>query len=133
RIAGQSSYRRQAGSGAAGELSALLRAVLCGQAGLDAMGIGVRRVLAGHPLGAASPEHHREVVNADRTPHVEINMKTLVSLIAALQLAAFTVRAQEQMPMHDHLAMLKAYLAAHSSHGPVIPQPDTVQPTAVKT
>ena len=56
-------------------------------------------------------------------------MKAIVSLVVSLQLAAFSASAQE----HDHLAMLKAYLAAHSSHGPVIPQPETVNPTAAKT
>ena len=56
-------------------------------------------------------------------------MKAIVSLVVSLQLAAFSASAQE----HDHLAMLKAYLAAHSSHGPVIPQPEVVNPTAAKT
>src|SRR5207244_7324427 len=56
-------------------------------------------------------------------------MKAIVSLVVSLQIAAFSASAQE----HDHLAMLKAYLQAHSSHGPVIPQPETIDPTAAKT
>src|SRR5437763_3554597 len=55
-------------------------------------------------------------------------MKAIVSLVVCLQLAAFAAPAQE----HDHAAMVKAYLAAHSSHGAVIPQPDAINPTAAK-
>src|SRR5947209_5275844 len=57
-------------------------------------------------------------------------MKPILSLVVALQLAALGAVAQE----HDHEAMLRAYLKAHSEHGAVIPQPDlTVKPTAAKT
>ena len=56
-------------------------------------------------------------------------MKAIVSLVVFLQLVAFGASAQE----HDHLAMLKAYLQANSSHGAVIPQPESVNPTAAKT
>jgi plastocyanin len=80
-------------------------------------------------LGALPAQHHPEGVNAQRSARVEDYMKPILSLIVALQLAAFAAPAQE----HDHLAMLKAYLAAHSSHGPVIPQPETVNPAVAKT
>jgi plastocyanin len=56
-------------------------------------------------------------------------MKSIVSLTAVLLMAALAAPAQE----HDHIAMVKAYLAAHSQHGPVIPQPETVNPAAAKT
>src|SRR5262245_34958679 len=56
-------------------------------------------------------------------------MRTIVSLIAILVGCA----ASAAEPEHDHLAMLKAYLQAHSTPGPYIPQPETVNPTAAKT
>ena len=55
-------------------------------------------------------------------------MKRLLSLVITLFVSSAAL-AQE----HDHMAMLRAYLAAHSSHGPVIPQPTTIDPTAAKT
>jgi hypothetical protein len=59
-------------------------------------------------------------------------MKAFVSLFVSLQLAAFAAPAQEHEP-HDHEAMVRAYVQAHSSHGPVIPQPESVDPAAAKT
>ena len=59
-------------------------------------------------------------------------MKRFLSLVITLLVSSVAV-AQEHEHNHDHLAMLKAYLAAHSSHGPVIPQPASVNPTAAKT
>ena len=59
-------------------------------------------------------------------------MKRFLSLVIALLVSSVAV-AQEHELNHDHLAMLKAYLAAHSTHGPVIPQPASVNPTAAKT
>lgn len=56
-------------------------------------------------------------------------MRAILSLVIALQLVAFGAPAEQ----HDHLAMLKAYLEAHSNHGPVIPQPASVNPTVAKT
>jgi plastocyanin len=60
---------------------------------------------------------------------VENNMKSTVSIAIALLMAALAAPAQE----HDHIAMVKAYLAAHSQHGPVIPQPESVNPAVAKT
>ncbi|MEK6373992.1 MAG: IPT/TIG domain-containing protein [Acidobacteriota bacterium] len=56
-------------------------------------------------------------------------MRAILSLVISLQLVAFAAPAEQ----HDHLAMLKAYLEAHSSHGVVIPQPESVNPTQART
>ncbi|HJZ95242.1 MAG TPA: hypothetical protein VKE70_01970, partial [Candidatus Solibacter sp.] len=58
-------------------------------------------------------------------------MKTFLPLVVAVLIAS--AAAAQEHAEHDHLAMLRAYLAAHSSHGPVIPQPDTVNAAATKT
>ena len=55
-------------------------------------------------------------------------MRTFLSLVMALFVTS-AAAAQE----HDHIAMVKAYLAAHSEHGSVIAQPETVNATAAKT
>lgn len=56
-------------------------------------------------------------------------MRAILSLVLSLQVVAVVAAAEQ----HDHLAMLKAYLESNSSHGVVIPQPQSVNPTAAKT
>ena len=57
-------------------------------------------------------------------------MRRVISLGITLLLSSV---AFAQEPMHDHMAMLRAMIKANSSHGPVIPQPDAVNPTVAKT
>jgi hypothetical protein len=57
-------------------------------------------------------------------------MRKLCSFVIVLTLSAFGAFADDQS---DHLEHLRAMLAAMSSHGPVVPQPETIIGNAVKT
>jgi plastocyanin len=87
-------------------------------------------------VGVVSAQHHHQGVNAHRTTPVEDYMKRILCLIAVLLgvgAAALGSAPEAGAPTHDHLAMLKTMLAAGSSHGRVVPQPESVNPTAAKT
>jgi len=62
-------------------------------------------------------------------------MRSIISLGMAIFLS-FGAAAQEHEHAHDvaaHLETLKAYVEANSTHGPVVPQPATVDAAAAKT
>jgi plastocyanin len=57
-------------------------------------------------------------------------MRKIVAIVIVLTLAAFSATAMDQA---EHLEHLRMMLAAMSSHGPVIPQPETITGNAVQT
>ncbi|PYQ31495.1 MAG: hypothetical protein DMF57_14440 [Acidobacteria bacterium] len=57
-------------------------------------------------------------------------MRKTVAIVIVLTLAAFSATAMDEAEHLDHLRMM---LAAMSSHGPVIPQPDAISGNATQT
>jgi len=57
-------------------------------------------------------------------------MRKTVGIVTVLMLAAFSARAMDEA---EHLEHLRMMLAAMSTHGPVIPQPDSISGNAMKT
>jgi plastocyanin len=57
-------------------------------------------------------------------------MRKIFAIVIVLTLAAFSASAMDQAEHLDHLRMM---LAAMSSHGPVIPQPETISGNVVQT
>jgi plastocyanin len=57
-------------------------------------------------------------------------MRRIGGFVIALTLAAFGARADETS---EHLEHLRMMMHAMSSHGPVVPQPDAINPLEVKT
>src|SRR5437762_3598528 len=59
-------------------------------------------------------------------------MRSIISMVVVAILLSTPVVAQQ----HDHAAhleMLKAYLVANSSHGPIVPQPASINPAVART
>lgn len=57
-------------------------------------------------------------------------MRRISGIVIALTLVAFAAAADEQS---DHVEHLRMMIAAMSSHGPVIPQPQAIDPLAART
>jgi len=57
-------------------------------------------------------------------------MRRIVAIGMVLSLAAFSAKAMDEA---EHLEHLRMMMAAMSSHGPVIPQPDAISGNATKT
>ena len=55
-------------------------------------------------------------------------MRKIVGIVTALMLAAFSAKAMDEA---EHLEHLRMMLAAMSTHGPVIPQPETISGNAM--
>ena len=58
-------------------------------------------------------------------------MRSTISLVVAIFLSTAAVAKDAHPP--EHMEMLREMLRANASHGPVIPQPESVNPTAAVT
>src|SRR5437660_649078 len=95
---------------ASGELPVAVRAVLSGKIRIAPMGSLLRHTLAGHSRHLLSPQ-----------------------ALCALVIAALCGVGAGPPAGTDHIEHLRMMLAAASTHGTVIPQPEAITPNAAVT